>query len=327
MSELRKDPTRGQWVLVRPRRTVSPEGDECPFCPGNEALTPPEIAAYRKEGSAPNSPGWQIRVIPELDPYFRVEWELVREGLGMYDTITPRGASELIIESPSHDDSLASMGEEQITRLLWMYRDRITDLKRDSQIRDTLISRRCRKPGSRISHPYSRVTAIPIIFDEIRRELQEARAYYQYKRRCVFCDILRQEVNAEERVVRLTASFAVLVPYAARAPLETWILPRQHHCAFEASSAETISDLAWVLSGYSQALSRGLGDPSFEMALHTAPNLASKLLKDEWATVAEDYHWHLEIVAQPERLNRVGGIFVNDLSPEAAARQLREAWA
>jgi UDPglucose--hexose-1-phosphate uridylyltransferase len=314
-------------VLVRPGKAIREPSDECPFCPGNESMTPAEIAAYRKEGSAPNTPGWQVRVIPELDPYFRVEWELVREGVGMYDTITPRGASELIIESPSHEDSLATMGEEQLEQVLWMYRDRLEDLKRDTRIRDILVTRRHRKPGSQISHPYSRVTAIPVIFDDVRRELQECRAYYQYKRRCVFCDILRQEVAAQARVVRLTPFFLVVVPYAARAPLETWILPRQHHCVFEASSAETISDLARVVSGYSQALSRSFGDPSFEMALHTAPNLASKLLREEWATLAEDYHWHLEISVQPERLNRVGGIFITELSPEDSASQLREAWA
>ncbi len=326
MSELRKDPTRGQWVLVRPPKVIREAGDECPFCPGNESLTPPEIAAYRKEGSSPNSPGWQIRVVPEVDPYFGVEWELAREGLGMYDKITPRGASELIIESPSHDDSLASMGDAQMERVLWMYRDRIEDLKRDLQMRDILVTRRHRKPGSRISHPYSRVTASPIIFDDVRRELQECRGYSQYKRRCVFCDILRQEVLAQERVVRLTQFFVVLIPYAARAPLETWVLPRQHHCAFEASWPEAVSDLARVLSGYFQALSRGFGDPSFEMALHTAPNLVSKLLREEWSTVAADYHWHLEILVRPEWVNRVGGIFITELPPENAARQLREAW-
>jgi len=327
VSELRKDPTRGQWVLMRAPRAVLQVGEECPFCPGNEALTPPEIAAYRKEGSAPNSPGWQVRVIPETDAFFRVEWELIREGVGMYDRISPRGASELVIESPSHEDSLASMGEEQVERVLWMYRDRIRDLKRDSQIRDILVTRRHKKPGARITHPYSRVTAIPIIFDEVRRELQESREYYRYKRRCVFCDLLRQEVVAEERVVRLTPFFLIVVPYVARAPLETWILPRQHHCAFEAFSAEAASDLAQTLSGYFQALSRGFGDPSFEMTLHTVPNLASKLLQEEWATVAEDYHWHLEVSVQPERSNRVGGIFINEMPPEDAAEQLRKAWA
>ena len=326
MSELRKDPTRGQWVLVRPRGGAMPEDPDCPFCPGNEASTPPEIAAYRKEGSAPNTPGWQVRVIPEADPYFRVEWDLVREGAGMYDKVTPRGASELIIESPSHEDTLASMGADQLERLLWMYRDRLEDLKQDVKIRDILITRRHRKPGSRLRHPYSRVTAIPVIFDDLRRELRESREYYQYKRRCLFCDIVRQELADGDRVVRLTPFFLLMIPYAPRTPFETWVLPRQHSCAYETLSPEAASDLARLLAEYFGALATGLGDPSFELSLHTAPNLQSKILQGEWATVRDDYHWHFEIVIHPERANRVGGIFINELPPEEAARQLRDAW-
>ncbi len=314
-------------MLVRPRGAVGPGDAECPFCPGNEASTPPEIVAYRKEGSAPNTPGWQVRVVPEPDPYFRVEWELVREGVGLYDKITPRGASELIIESPSHDDTPATMGPDQLERVLWMYRDRLEDLKRDTKIRDILITRRYRKPGSRLSHPYARVTAIPVIFDDVRRELRESREYYEYKRRCLFCDILRQELADDERVVRLTPFFLAVIPYAARSPFETWILPRQHSCAYETLSPEAAADLARLLTGCFGAVATGLGDPSFELALHTAPNLRAKILQDEWATISDDYHWHLEIVIQPERANRVGGIAINEVPPEEAARRLRESWS
>ncbi len=302
-----------------------PEGD-CPFCPGAEAATP-EIAAYRKEGSAPNTPGWTVRVVPEQDPYFRIEWELVREGVGMFDMITPRGASEVIIESPRHEDSLATMDPEQIEAVLWMYRDRLLDLKRDGQIRDILVSRRHRKPGVEPHHPYSRVTAIPVVSAETRRELREAREYYQYKRRCLYCDMLRQEGAAEERIARLTPSFVALVPYAARGPLETWILPRRHACSFEESlTSETAPDLARLISDYFRILARRFGDPGYELMLHTAPNLRSRILQGDWATIRDDYHWHVEIVGQPERANRVGGILITETPPEQAAAELRDAW-
>src|SRR3990170_1190192 len=274
MSSLRKDPTRGQWVLVRPRGEAPLATDECPFCPGSESRTPPETAAYRKEGSAPDGPGWSVRVIPEIDPYFRIEPGLVREGVGLYDKISPRGATELIVESPSHDLTPAGMDEAQWEQVLWMYRDRLRDLKKDPAIRDILITRRHRKPGSRILHPYSRVIAVPIIFDDVRRKLRECREYYEYKRRCVYCDIIRQEVADEVRLVRLTSHFAVVVPYAAR-----------------------------------------------------AANEAAKVLPTEWSTIAEDYHWHIEVTPTPERLGRVGGIYINETPPEEAARKLRETWA
>jgi UDPglucose--hexose-1-phosphate uridylyltransferase len=326
VDELRKDPTRGHWVLIRPAGKGSSSGD-CPYCPGAEDLAGPEIAAYRKDGSPPNGPGWSVRVVPEGDAYFRIEWELVREGVGMFDMLTPRGASELVVESPRHDDTLATMAPEALEAVLWMYRDRLVDLKRDSQIRDILVSRRHRKPGVPPHHPYSRLSAIPIVFDEMRRELREAREYYQYKRRCLYCDMLRQEIAAQERVVRLTSAFAALVPYAARGPLETWILPRQHGCSFEEGlTAETARDLARLLSDYFRTLAAGLGDPGYEMVLHTAPNLRSRILQGDWATIRDDYHWHLEVVVQPEHANRVGGIFVNETAPEVSAGRLRDAW-
>jgi UDPglucose--hexose-1-phosphate uridylyltransferase len=327
VDDLRKDPTRGQWVLIRPKAPTLTPGS-CAYCPGSEPATGAEIAAYRKEGSPANSPDWTVRVVPESDAYFRIEWELVREGVGMFDMITPRGASELIIESPRHDDTPATMPLDQIEAVLWMYRDRLIDLKRDGQIRDILISRRHRKPGVPAHHPYSRVTAIPIVFDETRRELREAREYYQYKRRCLYCDMLRQEIAAETRIVRLTSHFAALVPYAARSPLELWILPRQHACSYEDSlTADSARDLARLLSEAFVAMATAFDDPGYEMALHTAPNLRSRILQGDWATIRDDYHWHLEVISQPERINRLGGIFINETAPEVTAATLREALA
>ncbi len=327
MSELRKDPTRGRWVLVRPRTASPVGGEECPFCPGNEGLTPVEIAAYRKDGSAPDGPGWSVRVIPEIAPYFGIEHELVREGIGLYDRISPRGATELIVESPAHSDAPATMGQEQWEQVLWMYRDRLQDLKRDGNIRDILVTRRHRSPGSRIAHPYSRVTAIPIIFDDVRRKLRQCRDYYEYKRRCIYCDIIRQDISDGSRVIRMTDRFVILAPYAARSAFETWILPKQHGCAFEeALTGESVSDLARVLRGYFRTLAAALDDPPFDMALYTAPNLAAKILPGEWSTIADDYHWHMEVTLDPHRRARVGGIYINETPPEEAAQTLRDTW-
>jgi UDPglucose--hexose-1-phosphate uridylyltransferase len=326
-SQLRKDPTRGRWVLVRPRTTPHPAPDGCPFCPGHESETPPEIAAYRKEGSAPGAPDWSVRVVPELDPYFSIERELVREGVGVYDQVSPRGASELIIESPSHQDTPATMPVEQWEQVVWMYRDRILDLKRDLHIRDILVTRRYEPERARIGHPYSRLTASPIVFDDVRRKLRQCQDYYAYKRRCIYCDIIREDIAARDRLIRLTDHFAVLSPYAARSAFETWILPLGHGAAYElALTPELAIDLAAVLRQYFATLARTLGDPPFEMALYTAPNVASKILPGEWNTIGDDYHWHLEVTLDRYRRARVGGIYINETPPEEAARRLRDAW-
>jgi UDPglucose--hexose-1-phosphate uridylyltransferase len=327
--ELRKDPATGKWVLVRRpgSRPWDGGGDACPFCPGNERLTPSEITAYRPAVSRAHEPGWQVRVIPEGDPYFTIEEELVREGVGMFDRISNRGASEILIETPHHDATLATMDEEQLARVLWMYRERILDLKRDSKIRNVVVTRRHGKVGARIRHPYSRILATPIIFDDIRAELTQAREYYGYKRRCVYCDIVREETMSGERVVRTTPAFVAFVPYAARAAYEIRVLPRRHACAFEEIPGEQAAELARLLRDLAGLLTKALGGPPFEMVLHTAPNLQVKVLQGEWDTIARDYHWHVEIVPGPDHKTAVAGIAVNEILPEEAARLLREGGA
>jgi UDPglucose--hexose-1-phosphate uridylyltransferase len=325
--ELRKDPVTGKWVLVRtrPRDGGTDAPTICPFCPGNEHLTPREITAYRSPHSGGGGGGWEVRVVPELDPYFVIEEELVREGIGMFDRISPRGASEIVVESPDHEMALESADDGQIERILWMYRDRIQDLKRDLKIRNVVVIRRHGKPGSRIRHPYSRVLAAPIVFDDVRTELTQAREYYAYKRRCVFCDTVREVIATRERLVQLTPHFVALVPYAARVPFELRILPRRHACGFETVSSEEVTDLARVLRKLCAGIVKGVGEPSYEMTLHTAPNLAVKIVQGEWDTIDRDYHWHLEMLVQPERAIAVSGIAVTDMLPEEAARVLREA--
>ncbi len=325
--ELRKDPATGKWVLVRPHGRDQRDSDlgACPFCPGNERLTPPEIASYRPPGGASNGSGWEVRVFPELDPYFVVEEDLVREGIGMFDRISTRGASEIVVESPDHEMTLDSADEVQVERVLWMYRDRVKDLKRDRKIRNVVVTRRHGKPGSRIRHPYSRILAAPIVFDDLRNELTQAREYYAYKRRCVFCDTIREEIASGDRLIQVTPHFAAFVPYAARVPFEVRVLPRRHASAFEEIAPEEVADLARMLKSLAGLLIKGLGDPSYELTLHTSPNLAVKIVQGEWDTIERDYHWHLEILVRPERATAVAGIAVTDMLPEVAARVLREA--
>jgi UDPglucose--hexose-1-phosphate uridylyltransferase len=324
--ELRKDPATGKWVLVRPR--VRNNGDShpgaCPFCPGNEHLTPPEIAAYRPPSGAKGA-GWEVRVFPELDPYFVIEEDLTREGIGMFDRISTRGASEILVESPDHHMTLDSADEVQIERVLWMYRDRVKDLKRDLKIRNVVITRRHGKPGSRISHPYSRILAAPIVFDDLRRELTQAREYFGYKRRCVFCDTIREEVAGRDRMIQETPHFAAFVPYAARVSFEVRIMPRRHAAGFEDITSEEVADLARMLKSVAGLLVKAIGEPSYEITLHTSPNLAIKIVQGEWDTIERDYHWHLELLVAPERATTVSGIAVTDMLPEETARILREA--
>src|SRR5574337_1474757 len=143
MPQLRKDPITSRWVIISTERgkrpldfaTAPPPRSVgfCPFCPGNEDKTPPEIMAYRKNGNQPDGSGWSLRVVPNKFPALQIEGELERAGDGIYDKMRGLGAHEVIIESPNHNDVLSAMSEERVEDVLWAYRDRILDLRKDDR--------------------------------------------------------------------------------------------------------------------------------------------------------------------------------------------------
>ncbi|MEE8575085.1 MAG: DUF4931 domain-containing protein, partial [Thermodesulfobacteriota bacterium] len=228
MSELRKDPIIGRWVIISKERGKRPTefipapppkkgGGFCPFCPGNEDKTPPEILAYRTNGDAPNTSGWHVRVVPNKYPALKVEGELGKEGYGVYDKINGIGAHEVIIESTDHSDTLATIAPKQFEEVLWAYRDRIVDLKRDMRLRYTLIFKNHgQAAGATLEHSHSQLIALPIIPKRVVEELKGAKDYYDYKERCIFCDIIRQEVKQAERVVAEERDFIAVTPYAPK---------------------------------------------------------------------------------------------------------------
>ncbi len=324
-TELRKDPTSGRWVLVQNRAGRPSNGTRCPFCPGHEAETPPEITAYRSDGQPPNSSEWLVRVIPERAPLLQIEGDIQREGLGIFDKVSGRGASEIVIETPDHGASWDALPVGDIERVLWMYRERIVDLYRDPQIRAVLVSRQEPTPAARITHPFSRIIGVPIIFDDLRQELAAARQYFAYKQRCLYCDISRQERRDGLRIVADTPHFLVYTPYASRRPFETWVVPTAHSHRFEDSSPPVMLDLAGVLQIIVRRLHAAQPGVPLELSIHTAPNRAMRLRDDEWRTLADDYHWHIEIIPVGTARETLGGFAVNPIPPELSARQLRDS--
>ncbi len=135
MPELRKDPVVGRWVIISTERALRPNNfqadkeelltdlSKCPFEPGNESSTPPEILAYRKPDSKPNEPGWWVRVIPNKYPALKIEGNINKHADGMYDVMNGIGAHEIIIETPNHNEEMALMPETQIKEVLWAWHD------------------------------------------------------------------------------------------------------------------------------------------------------------------------------------------------------------
>ncbi|HWF08388.1 MAG TPA: galactose-1-phosphate uridylyltransferase [Bryobacteraceae bacterium] len=331
MPELRKDPITDSWVIIstdRARRPsdfvrettpVKPSGRFCPFCSGHEGKTPPEVLAYR-DGSGANQPGWSLRVVPNKFPVLGIEGDLQREGEGLFDKMQGIGAHEVIVETPEHALSMTELSEKSIQRILWAFRDRVNDLRNDRRLRYILLFKNHGEAaGATLEHTHSQLIALPVVPKRVQEEIDGARHYYDFKERCIFCDLIRQEAKSGERVVLETERFIVIEPYAARFPFETWILPKHHKSHFEETDAADFENLAWTLKSTLRKIEKVLEMPPYNLLIHTAPP----------QEVSNPYfHWHIEIIP---KLTRVAGFewgtgfHINPTPPEESAQFLREA--
>ncbi|MEK7404711.1 MAG: galactose-1-phosphate uridylyltransferase [Acidobacteriota bacterium] len=330
MPEFRKDPITGRWVIIATDRARRPSDFTrepvvikgvrfCPFCPGHEEKTPPEILAYRQNGG-PNQSGWSLRVVPNKFPALRVEGDFDRQAEGLYDRMNGIGAHEVIIETPDHNATLAGMPEKGIEDVFWAFRDRIRDLKNDRRMRYLLIFKNHGEAaGASLEHTHSQLIALPVVPRSAQEELDGSKRYYDYKERCIYCDIIRQETEDPSRVVLETDAFVAICPFAARFPFEVWIVPRQHHSHFEDTDIPTMRNLAWVQRVVLRKLDRVLERPAYNLMVHTSPVQEPSM---------PHYHWHIELIP---KLTRVAGFewgtgfYINPAPPEEAAGFLREA--
>ena len=332
MPELRKDPIVGRWVIIstdrakRPtdflRVPVAQKGGFCPFCYGNESKTPHEIVAYRPNGTAAqrDTDGWSVRVVPNKFPALQIEGMLNRQAEGMFDKMQGVGAHEVIIETPDHTATLATLPEKRIEEVLWAFRDRVVDLRQDKRLKYILIFKNHGEAaGATLEHPHSQLIALPIIPKHAVEEIDGAKQYYIFKERCIFCDIVRQELENPVRVVDENDDFVTMAPFAPRFPFETWILPKRHESSFENSSSHVFENLAKAIKLLAMKADAVLDRPAYNMVIHTSP------LQDAGN---EFYHWHIEFM--PKLAKTAGfewgtGFYMNPTPPEESARFLREA--
>jgi galactose-1-phosphate uridylyltransferase, family 1 len=320
----------GRWVIIstdrakRPsdftRQSVVVRGVRfCPFCPGHESKTPPEVLAFRKSGS-PNDSNWTLRVIPNKFPALRIEGEVNRQGIGIYDKMNGVGAHEVIIESPNHQSTLADMSEQSIEDIFWAFRERIQDLRRDPRLRYILLFKNHGEPaGASLEHTHSQLIALPVVPKRVQEEIDGARRYFDYRERCIYCDILAQESESNDRIVIETDHFLVISPWAPRFPFETWIVPRRHQSHFESVESHVLPNLARVLRHTIQKIDRVLEQPPYNLVIHTGPLQEGPI---------QHFHWHIEIIP---KLTKVAGFewgsgfYINPTPPEESAKFLRDA--
>ncbi len=333
MSELRQDPTTKAWVILAPERAGRPVQKPrsassldipawdaaCPFCPGNEARTPPEVFRLPVAG---NGLPWEVRVVPNRFPALSpAEDGTLLEESPLYRKMTGAGAHEVIIESPSHNTPVALMSCEQVEKVLIAYQERYNALKQDRALKSIIIFKNHGwASGTSLYHPHSQMVATPVVAPFYHQGFDVAHEYYIDVGRCLYCDILARELDKKDRIVLRTDYFAVFHPYASRAPYESWIVPRRHCASFGLFPSEYLAPLARVLKDTLLCLYRELKDPAFNMMV------VSTITEDE-----EDpyYHWHIRIIP---RLTTIAGfemgsgIYINEALPEETADRMRACY-
>ncbi|MGH7276137.1 MAG: galactose-1-phosphate uridylyltransferase, partial [Candidatus Rokuibacteriota bacterium] len=276
------------------------------------------ILAGRARGGGPNQPGWSYRVVPNRFPALRIEGELAPAGEGLFDRMNGVGAHEVVIETPEHGASLATLSTEAVADVLLAFRGRVLDLKRDPRFEYVLVFKNHGEAaGASLEHPHSQLIATPIIPIMVVEELGGGAQYYAMKERCVWCDIVRQERREGRRGILEANGFMALAPFASRFPFETWILPIRHGAAFEDAGVDEVRGLAAILGDFLRRMNRVLREPAFNFMLHTAPLRQGQL---------DSFHWHLEIIPTLTKVAGFewgSGFFINPIPPEDAAEALR----
>lgn len=336
--ELRKDPVLGRWVIIAGERSQRPNPfrryakatesqDPCPFCPGHESMTPKEVLLY--EGGTANpaaagagatgGAGWQVRVVPNLFPALRIEGSHDKRGEGLYDIMRGIGAHEVVIETPRHDEDPAAFARDQMAEVARAWRERMIDLLRDTRFQYVLIFKNHGSAaGASLPHAHSQIIALPVTPARIINELQGTERYYDYRGRCIYCDILTQELADARRLVAENADFVAFAPFASRFPFEVTILPRRHEPFFQALTPEMTATFAEILIDVLRRYKLALDDPPYNFVVHTAP---------PGYPHPDRYHWQVEVL--PKLTEAAGfewgsGFFINPTPPEDAARALRE---
>jgi UDPglucose--hexose-1-phosphate uridylyltransferase len=329
MSQLRRDPITGRWVEINISSPMGcddfdlkpqvKKGGVCPFCSGNEKMTPPEIEAIRPHTTKPDTPGWTVRVVSNKFPALKIEGNLDKRGIGIFDLSNGVGAHEVIIENPDHNKDLADLSRDEIKNVILKYRSRSLDLENDLRFRYILLFKNHGEAaGASLEHSHTQLVALPIVPKRVKEELKGAENYFKYRERCVFCDIIAQEFQEKERIIFENNSFLAFCPFVSRFPFEVWLLPKVHNPEFKSIDDNTIYDMADALKDVLMRVKIRLNDPAYNFIIHTSP------IRDG---SNEEFHWHLELM--PKLTNVAGfewgsGLYINPTSPEMNAKCLRE---
>lgn len=331
MPELRQDPITLHWVAIATERAKRPHtftraskvetvvGAACPFCPGHESETPPEVMAFRAPGTLPDTPGWEVRVVPNLFPAFGPPiGSLNPHTVGPYAAMSALGVHEVLISTPEHYKDIGELPLESVERIVSGYVARYRAHKDNAIIQYILIINNVgREAGASREHPHAQLFGIPLVPTFAAEELTGAANYRDAHGSCPYCDIVSYECTAAERLVYENDRFMVIAPYASRVPFESWVIPKTHSPFFEEMRQDEQRLFADALRVLVAKLTNALNQPPFNYFIHTSPCHDGD----------GQYHWHLELM--PKLSIAAGfelgsGVMINTVMPEQAAEFLRE---
>jgi UDPglucose--hexose-1-phosphate uridylyltransferase len=320
MSQLRLDPLTGRWIAIsleraeRPHafqpRTLAVEDDPtrpCPFCPGNEDLTPAPIEEY----GAAN--GWKVRVVPNKYPAFSGTEPMVVTHLGPVFTQAPAGgAHEIVVFSAGHDGSFADLSDEQAGLVIAAIRDRIDDHSRTTGLRySQAIVNFGREAGASILHPHGQLLGLPFVPRGLTDELA---GFARFQGSCLLCTTIEAELSAGHRVVLDDERVTVICPFWSGMPFEMLVIPKTHDAHLHTSAPPDLTAVARAVRDALARLRDTVGDVAYNVVFHSAP-----------FRLHGDYHWHVHLL--PKLTTRAGfelgtGVLLNVMPPELAAQAL-----
>ena len=331
MSEFRQNMATKEWVIIAPERAKRPkdfqkekerkklpEHDKnCPFCIGNENKTPEPLYIDMQNGR------WKVRVVsnkfaalqsgvhPKRMKASRSGKYLMAEGFGI---------AEVVIETPSHHKTIATMSYAEVKRIIKAYKQRYEEISKHNDIRlITIFRNHGAMAGTSLEHPHSQIIATPIIPPHVRDQIFQARVACDTYGTCIYCDLIQEELSEKKRIVAETDHFVVFCPYASRSPFETRIIPKRHDCSFDTITEREIGDFAKVLKDTLRRIYVVLDNPDYNFVIRSSPT-------DERNT--RHYHWYVVVIPKlttPAGFEIGTGIYINIVPPEDAARFLREA--
>lgn len=309
--------------------------DTCPFCTGNEHMTPPLIASY------PDEAHWEVRIVENLYPVLGDETKAQNYSFGLQQAIDGYGRHEVIVDHNVHGIALFEMSEQHIATLFTAYQSRMKELyESDKRLRYVLVFKNYGPAaGASMGHTHSQIIAMPVVPYNIQSEVDNSRDFFQKSGQCIFCTLIdeamtfeatiyekesgeiKRKIDVGQYIIEKSDKFIAIKPFASRYEWEVHILPLSHQADFLDMSSEDALDFANVLRRTMCRLDAVIGGAQYNYFLHSLPHTSAD------ASCKDSYHWHLEICPRtsiPAGFELGSGLFVNTISPEVAAAQLRD---